>query len=288
MKHIRIVSPSGAIDRQYIEGATERLLLWGYTVSVGTHAYDRCGRFAATDDERLQDLHEALADPAVDIILCARGGYGLQRIIDRVGSVRKPIVGFSDITALHQAAALAGQPSLHAIMCKHLATLDEAGDVCRTTRAAIGGKALDYTLPSHPLNQVGEAHGCIRGGNLSVLYGLQGTPYSLEYTLHEGDILFLEDIAERHYHVDRMMNNLRLSGVLSRVGGVIVGRWADCDDDPSMGCTLQQTIRHALRGLNVPMLFDFPAGHVPDNMPLWLNTPAHLCVDESGARVRIN
>ena len=125
MKHIRIISPSGAIDPSYINGATARLRAWGYKVSEGAHARGRWGRFAGTDEERLADLNEALRDESVDMILCARGGYGLQRIIDRVAEIKKPIIGFSDITALHQLSGICHQPSLHGIMCKHIASLPE-------------------------------------------------------------------------------------------------------------------------------------------------------------------
>ena len=116
IQHIRIVSPSGAIDPAYIDGAATRLRAWGYIVSEGAHARGRWGRFAGTDEDRLADLTEALLDPTVDAILCSRGGYGLQRIIDRVPPITKPIIGFSDITELHQLSAISHQPSLHGIM----------------------------------------------------------------------------------------------------------------------------------------------------------------------------
>ena len=125
MKHIRIISPSGAIDPSFIDGAATRLRAWGYIVSEGAHARDKWGRFAGKDDDRLADIIAALTDPEVDFILCARGGYGLQRIIDRVPRITKPIIGFSDITALHQLSAICHQPSVHGIMCKHIATLPE-------------------------------------------------------------------------------------------------------------------------------------------------------------------
>ena len=115
---IKIVSPSGAIDPQYIDRATEVLRGWGYEVSEAAHARGKVGRFAASDEERVADIAEALTDPAVDMILCARGGYGLQRIIDRIPPIHKPIIGFSDITALHMLAAQTGQATIHAMMCK--------------------------------------------------------------------------------------------------------------------------------------------------------------------------
>ena len=186
MKSIRIISPSGAIDPEYIKGATERLLSLGFAVTEGRHSRGTCGRFAATDAERLQDLNEALADPTVDAILCARGGYGLQRIIDRVDEIRKPIIGFSDITELHQLAAIYGCPTLHSIMCKHLATLPTDSDPFQRTIEALQGKPLRYDLPAHRLNRCGEVTAPLIGGNLSVLYGLQGTPYGLLSVMENG------------------------------------------------------------------------------------------------------
>ena len=142
IQHIRIVSPSGAIDPAYIDGAATRLRAWGYIVSEGAHARERWGRFAGTDEDRLADLTEALMDPTVDAILCSRGGYGLQRIIDRVPPITKPIIGFSDITELHQLSAISGQPSLHGIMCKHIATLPEDSEPILALRKALAGETL--------------------------------------------------------------------------------------------------------------------------------------------------
>lgn len=293
ISHIRIVSPSGAIDPSYIDGAVALLRRWGFRVTEGPHARGEYGRFAGTDEERLADLSEALDDPTVDAVLCARGGYGLQRIIDRVPPIRKPILGFSDITALHQAAGLSGQPTLHSVMCKHIATLPEDSEVLCALRAALCGEALCYDLPAHPLNRTGEIHAPIVGGNLSVLYGLQATAFGLQDTDRCADraqkpILLIEDIGERHYHIDRMMRNLRLSGVLGEIGGLIVGQFSDCDDDPSMpGGSIEQTIREAVADYDYPVLFDFPCGHVAHNLPLWLHTPATLSVRTDGTHLAI-
>ena len=281
VKSIRIISPSGAIDPEYIKGATERLLSLGFAVTEGRYTRGHCGRFAATDDERLQDLNEALADPTVDAILCARGGYGLQRIIDRVGEIRKPIIGFSDITALHQKAAMhGGCPTLHSIMCKHLATLPTDSDPFQRTIEALQGKPLDYKLPMHRLNRCGEVTAPLIGGNLSVLYGLQGTPFGLQPSVLslQKPILLIEDIGERHYHIDRMMNNLRMSGVLAQLSGLIVGQFTDCEDDPLMGETVYETIARYAAEYDYPVVFGFPAGHEEYNLPVWLNKPATLIV----------
>lgn len=243
-------------------------------MSVAPHATGRWGRFAATDEERLQDLNEAISDPTVDALLCARGGYGLQRIIDRVQG-EKLIIGFSDITELHQRMHC---PTLHAIMCKHIATLPEDSDPIRYLRLALEGQPLRYTMPAHPLNRPGRAEGTLIGGNLSVLYGLQGIAPLQLYPEEDGTILFIEDIAERHYHIDRMMQNLRMSGVLARIRGLIVGQFSDCDDDPSMGETVYETIRHAVEEYDYPVLFNFPAGHVEQNLPLWMNHSVQIHV----------
>ena len=279
--HIRIISPSGVIDPSFIDGAATRLRAWGYIVSEGAHARDAWGRFAGTDEHRLADIADALNDPEVDLILCSRGGYGLQRIIDRVPPITKPLIGFSDITALHQAAGLNAQPTLHAIMCKHIATLPEDSEPILALRKALAGETLNYRWQSHPLNRFGKACAPIIGGNLSVLYGLQATPYSLPAA--QRSILLIEDIAERHYHIDRMMRNLRMSGVLANISGLIVGQFSDCDDDPLMSQTVYQTIKEAVADYDYPVIFNAPVGHVERNLPLWIH--GHTTIDCSAEGV---
>ena len=289
IRHIRIVSPSGVIDPSYIDGASSRLRAWGYKVSEGAHARDPWGRFAGFDDDRLADLTEALRDESVDAILCARGGYGLQRIIDRVPEIHKPIIGFSDITALHQLSAHYDQPSLHGVMCKHIATLPEESEPLMALRKALEEEKLEYTWPAHPLNRHGEAEGILIGGNLSVLYGLQGTKYSIQDSGFriQKPILVIEDIGERHYHIDRMMRNLKMSGVLANIGGLIVGQFSDCEDDPLMNSTIYETIKEAVADYDYPVLFDAPIGHVEHNMPVWLGKSACIKSSDEQAALRI-
>ena len=271
IRHIRIVSPSGAIDPAFIDGATTRLQAWGFSVSEGRHARDRWGRFAGTDDQRLSDL-------SVDAILCSRGGYGLQRIIDRIPPITKLIIGFSDITELHQLAAISGQPSIHGIMCKHIATLPEDSEPIQALRQLLSGESVQYTWDAHPLNTPGHACAPIIGGNLSVLYGLQGTPFSLSKQSYLFPILLIEDIAERHYHIDRMMRNLRMSGVLAHLSGLVVGQFSDCDNDPLMQQTVYETIKEAVADYDYPVLFNAPIGHVEHNVPVLLNRHATIQV----------
>ena len=288
MRHIRIISPSGAIDPAYIDGAAARLRSWGYEVSEGVHARDSWGRFAGTDEDRLADLIAALNDPTVDLVLCSRGGYGLQRIIDRVPYITKPILGFSDITALHLKAAIDGKQSIHGIMCKHIATLPEESEPIVALRRLLAGEATEYRWAGHPLNTPGDACAPVIGGNLSVLYGLQGTPYDLRSVLDvrfkmsdSMPVLLIEDIGERHYHIDRMIRNLRMSGVLARLSGLVVGQFSDCDDDPLMLQSVYETIKEAVAEYNYPVLFNAPFGHVEHNLPLWFDchTTVHCGTD---------
>lgn len=284
-KSLRIISPSGAINPEYIEGASRRLRLFGYEVSEGLYARNKYGRFAGTDEQRLSDLTDAIWSGA-DAIIASRGGYGLQRLISHIEEPRTKLpllIGFSDITALHQWWGLHKAASIHGLMCKHLASLPKDSEPIKCWRRAIDGEPLVYPLPSHPLNRPGRVCGTLIGGNLSVLYGLQGTPWSLNMLIDtlsdERPILFIEDIAERHYHIERMMLNLKMSGVLERLGGLIVGQFSDCEDDELMGCTIYETIAQTVAEYDYPVLFDFPAGHVERNLPLRLNAPATLTVD---------
>ncbi len=314
MKHIHIISPASAIDSQWIKRASLRLEQWGFRVSVAQHAYGNIGRFSATDEERVADLNAAFADPTIDIILCSRGGYGLQRIIDKVVLPQRPkdqwpmLVGFSDITALHSLLSLHDVASLHANMCKDLSLLPDEDIALSAEReffmADIIPSPLSFTshlLPltyhpsphhanvpytihhtsSSPLNRGGEVVGKLIGGNLSVLYGLQGTPYSLNKIIEQCEqppILFIEDISENHYHIDRMLNSLRMSAVFDSIGGLVVGQFTDCADDPSMGCSLLESIRQVVDDYSFPILFDYPSGHIDSNYPLLLSADYLLSV----------
>ena len=295
MKHIRILSPASAIDLQWINQAKARLEQWGFCVSVAEHAYGHLGRFSATDEERLADLNAAFADSTIDIILCSRGGYGLQRILDRIVLPNRPkdqwplLVGFSDVTALHALLSLHGVPSLHANMCKDISLLpdDDASLLEERKLLTLSPHSLlpfslsSFTMPLSPLNRSGEAKGPLIGGNLSVLYGLQGTPYGLNNIINqcsEPPILFIEDICERHYHIDRMLHNLRMSGVFERISGLLVGQFTDCADDSSMGCTLMESIRQVVEPYAFPVQFDYPSGHIASNYPLLLSVQYQLII----------
>ena len=282
---VRIVSPSGVIAPSFIEGAAKVLSSWGLRVQEGSYCREKYGRFAGTEAQRIADLQQALDDPDTKAILCSRGGYGLTQIVDKLDfttfcSCPKWLIGFSDITVLHNAITNLGFPSVHAIMAKHLTELNADSEAVAWLKNLLFGNLPEYTIPAHPQNRSGKATGKLIGGNLSVIYGLRGTPFDLPY---EGNILFIEDIAEKPYHIDRMLQNLRLGGVFQKISGLVVGQFSDCDEDPLMLNSIEEIISGAIAGINIPVVFNFPAGHVDDNRPLMLGAETTLTVNSDGA-----
>ena len=284
---IRIISPSGTIDGCLIEGAKDRLKSWGLKVTEGNYARSEYGRFAGTAEQRIADLQSALDDKNVKAILCSRGGYGLAQIIDKIDFSKfitspKWLIGFSDITILHNVINNLNIASIHGIMAKHLTELDEDCEQVKRLYNILFGNSQSYSIPSHLLNRSGSAQGKIVGGNLSVLIGLRGSKFDLDY---KNNILFIEDIAEKPYHIDRMMQNLRFSGVLAQLSGLIVGQFSDCIEDPSMKLSIKEMIANSVKEYNYPVCFDFPAGHVDYNLPLIMGEKAYLEVNESEVKL---
>ncbi len=277
---ICLLSPSGTIRPEFLKGAELRLHSWGLNVLQSTYCSGQCGRFSGTTDERLSDLLFALSSPRIKAIFCSRGGYGAIHLLPYlqdqiIKDNPKWIIGYSDITALHMAWNRAGVISLHAPMARHLTEEpDKDPATAALKRLLFEGSAL-YDIPKHPLNRQGKGEGKVIGGNLSVLCGLRGTPYDY---LWKNAILFIEDIGERAYHIERMLYNLKLGGVLSELSGLIIGRFTDCPEDSQLGHTLHQAIAKLVKEYDYPVLFDFPVGHVKENMPLPIGTDATLTV----------
>ena len=275
-----ILSPSGKIEVQWVEGLKEVLESYGLIVIVGEHALCGKGRFAGTDEERIKDLQEAIDDQDVRAIFCSRGGYGLARIIDKIdfSSLAKDpkwVVGFSDITVLHNALSRVGVVSIHGIMAKHI-TLKAEG--LENLMYMLFGREVSYEIPAHEFNKEGDTAGELVGGNLSVLYGLRGTPFDIDYS---GKILFIEDLGERLYHIDRMIQNLRLGGVFEQIRGLVVGQFTDIDEDDSFAGGVYGVIAEAVKDYNIPVCFNFPAGHVENNQPLKMGAEYYLEVQKN-------
>ena len=281
-ERVHIVVPAGRIELRYLDMARERLESWGFEVTEGEHARQPLGRFGGTKRGRAEDLNAAFSDPDIRYILCARGGYGMVQILDQLTEPKNKAmaIGFSDITALHLALGRYDIPSIHAAMAKHLSEYNKNHASVDALHDLLCGGSLHYSLPGHPLNKPGKVEGLLRGGNLAVMCGLQGTPYALR--TDEPCVLFIEDVGERPYAIDRMLNNLRLSGVLRKIKGLVVGQFSDYEEDPQMGGTLYERIRMMVEPYDYPVLFNFPAGHVPANMPLIMNAMCTLEVTSRG------
>jgi muramoyltetrapeptide carboxypeptidase len=278
---IAIVSLSGAIDAKYIDGAKCILESWGLRVHIGKSAYEKYGRFGGTQDQRIADLQQALDDPDTKAILCSRGGYGIVQIVDKLDFSKfiespKWVMGFSDVTVLHAAIVNLGISSLHCIMAKHLTELDPSSDPVIRLKDVLFGNLPAYQLNRNSLNRQGIATGKLIGGNLSVFMGLRGTKYDLDFS---GAILFLEEISEQPYHIDRMIQNLRISGALSQLAGLIVGQFTDCPEDAQMMKTVHEIILDSVADYGYPVCFDFPAGHVDYNLPLILGADVSVDVN---------
>lgn len=279
---IHILSPSGAIEPSLIEGAKKAFTSWNLKVTEGEFARSAYGRFSGTKDQRISDLQNAMDNSEIKAILCSRGGYGLSQIIDKLDLTQflkspKWLIGFSDITILHNALNNKNIASIHAVMAKQLTELPDNSLQIKLLRDILFGKLPVYTIESHPQNRKGVAQGQLIGGNLSVLIGMRATMYDLKF---KNKILFIEDIGEKAYHIDRMMQNLRLSGVLANISGLIVGQFSDCDEDNLMKKSISELILDSVKDYTYPVCFNFPAGHVDYNLPLILGKKTVLNVND--------
>lgn len=277
---IMIVSPSGKVDKKILESARKRLRSWGLDVVVGKHAKSSSGRFAGTQKQRVSDLQKAIDDKEIKAIFCSRGGYGAIHLIDHLSfedfyEYPKWLIGYSDITLLHSLIQYNGYASLHSPMAKHLALEAENDYSAQSLKNILFGNIPEYEWEGHKLNRKGKATGILRGGNLSVLYSLRGTQYDL---VAENTILFLEDIGECPYHIDRMMNNLRLGGVLEKLSGLIIGQFTEYEEDKSLGKEVYELIYDTVKDYKYPVCFNFPVGHVSQNYPLICGSKVELKV----------
>lgn len=273
---VRIISPSGKIDPIYIDRAVERIKGWGLSVSLGKTAKAAYGRFGGTLEERLSDLVAAFEEKSVKAILCSRGGYGVMQLLDKIPvdiikNNPKWVIGYSDITALHAFLQTNGVASIHAPMARHLAEENDQSTVA--LRDMLLGALPTYEVASDALNREGACSGVLRGGNLAMLAAMRATPWDIPTS---GTILFIEDIGERPYQVERMLLNLKLGGVLANLAGLIVGQFTDYEEDEAMMCTLQQTIANVVSEYDYPVAFNFPVGHVAYNLPLFCGIPVQL------------
>jgi muramoyltetrapeptide carboxypeptidase len=283
---IAIISPSGNIDPTLIDNAASILESWGLTPVIGKNAKNQYGRYAGTPEERLEDLQWAIDQKDITAVLCSRGGYGLVQIIDDVDFSHfelypKWLIGFSDITILHLAIAAYDISSLHGVMAKDISANGEAAN---RLQQLLFGELSEYSdIPPHPLNRTGKCQGKIIGGNLSVMCGMRGTHFDLDPV---EKILFIEDIGEKPYQIDRYIWNLKIGGILEQISGLIVGQFNEYDEDEDMKTTVYELIADAVAEYNYPTLFGFPAGHIDDNCSIPFGVQTTMNVANDGATLK--
>ena len=278
---IYITAPAKAIEKEYVLYSKAFFEKHGFRVLLSEHCLGTNNYFSGTDDERLADLQFGIDNPEIKAIVCARGGYGCIRIVDRIqwaSMLREPkwLVGYSDITIFHQRLQRFELQSIHGTMPFNFEK--NSPEALETLLAAMKGEEYSITCSGHKLNQLGTVKGKLVGGNLSILYSLLGTDDQIDYS---NTILFIEDLSEHLYHIDRMLFAFEKAGVFNKIKGLIVGGMTDLKDtDTPFGETIEEIILHHFKYRKIPIAFNFPAGHIDDNRALKLGSFSELIVDD--------
>ncbi|TDE18340.1 S66 peptidase family protein [Dyadobacter psychrotolerans] len=285
---IGIVAPASTIRYEdVVPGINLLKETWNLEVVEGKTLKSSFNQFSARDEDRLTDLQHMLDDSSIKAIIAARGGYGCSRIIDQLNFTKfkkspKWIVGFSDLTAILSQLFNLGFASLHAPMVKSMMQpgAEEARDFLGKI---LFGELPEYALTSHPLNRPGSASGQLVGGNLCLFAHLIGSATEIDTT---GKILFIEDVNEYLYNLDRMLIQLKRSGKLKKLAGLIVGQFSDMRDNsqPTFGKEANEIVQEHVSEFNYPVCFDFPVGHVSDNKPMVVGANAFLEVNNKGVK----
>lgn len=280
---VAILAPSGPVKKEYVDQSAEVIRELGYEPVVYPTAYESIGTFSARAGRRFADLKAALADPEVRAILCGRGGYGAVHLLDSLSTLDvtsdpKWLVGFSDISALHAFMASRGVASVHASMCSHL-RLGPDDEENAYLFSILRGEWPEYEFEAHPYNHFGRAEGRLVGGNFAVLQALIDTPYDI---IRPGDILFLEDVDEPVYKIERFLYQLKLAGVFDRLAGVAFGQFTEYKPDRTLG-DMEEMIRDVMAGYpDLPVAFDLPIGHISHNVPVVESSHAVLDIMPEG------
>ncbi len=286
---VAIISPAGIIGHQTVERGAELLRQQGFQVTIGQHACDANGFFAGSDIDRADDMQKALNDKSVKAIFFSRGGYGSVRTHLRLNwssFFRKPkwLIGFSDITVFHAYLARHNIASVHGVMT---AWFEQDGTPTSGFIRMISmlcGNTPEFEVSPHELNRYGSATGILTGGNLSIIQSLRGTSLDIS---PKGKILFIEDIDERLYHLDRMMMNLKAGRVLEQISGLVVGYFSGMkEQETPFGKTAYEIIREAVEPYRYPVIFGFQAGHELPNYPLLLGNRISLTVTENQVNLK--
>ena len=285
---IAIVAPAGILTnrKDVIDQAKELAESWGLHVVYGKHLFDTAGHFSATDDERAEDFQKAMDNPHIKAIWAGRGGYGTVRILDRLDYTKfiespKWVIGYSDITALHSHLNTLGYETIHGMMGTSMG--DDAEKIVETLKSfkkSLFGEKLSYSLVSVEENRIGTAKGKLIGGNLSLLASMLGSKSQMNA---DGKILFIEEVGEYKYSMDRMLQSLKRAGFFEKCKGIIVGDISKIKSNTTKwGSSMEQLILDVIAEYDFPVLFNFPAGHEPDNRSLILGRTIEMNVTKKG------
>ncbi len=284
MTNIRIVSPAKSIEKEHIDFAVNFLEDHNFNVEVSSNCLGGYHYFSGTDTERLADFQNALNDIKVDVILCARGGYGCIRIIDSLDFTKfrtnpKLIIGFSDVTVFHNHIHTHfNLPTVHATMPLNFSV--NTSNSLQSLVDVINGNRIQYKIESTINNRLGNATAEVVGGNLAIIYGLIGTDSDINF---DNKILFIEDVGEHVYAIDRMMWAFQKSNKLNKLAGLIVGGLTNIKDtDTPFGESVESVILERVDQLDIPVCFNFPAGHITDNRAIIFGKQAKLSVTKNG------
>jgi muramoyltetrapeptide carboxypeptidase len=281
---IGVVAPARKHINDDFSLTKDLLQSWGLHLKIGKSIGTAHHQLSGTDEMRAADLQEMLDNPNIKAIWCARGGYGSVRLLQKLNwdkFMKNPkwLVGFSDVTVLHQKLQALGVASIHAMMPIQMPVA--SAEAKETLRKALFGEKLRYTIPSSPHNKLGKAEGVLMGGNLSILYSLSGTSVDIQ---GKDIVLFLEDLDEYLYHIDRMFMQLEHKGLLKSIRGLVVGGMTQMkDNETPWGQDVYQIIQDAMQAYHIPIVYDFPAGHIADNRALIFGQKVVLRVEADSA-----
>ena len=256
---------------------------------LGENVFAEFNQFAGTDEQRIADFQKMLDDNSIKAIFSSRGGYGSARVLDKIDWTNfkknpKWIIGYSDITAVHAVVNKFGIASIHGNMPTNFEEFPTENFASKNLKKILFGENIKFEFNSHKLNKTGNAKGVLIGGNLSILYSLRGTKFDVDYT---DKILFIEDLNEYLYHLDRMMMNFKLGGIFSQIKGLIVVSFTDMKNSQTLfGKNANEIILEFVKDLNIPVCFDFSAGHIKEDFPLVLGSEIKLDVLKEKSEIK--
>ena len=291
---ISIIAPSGVLKDydEYMDKSISLMESWGLNVVLGSNIYDSYGHFSSSDANRQKDFQNAIDDNKIKAIWCARGGYGAMRIIDKINYdnlLKHPkwVIGYSDITAIHNDIHNLGVESLHGVMSKSLEDISVDDESIKKLKDIIFGNGeLHYVIESNKYNITGEASGKLVGGNLTLLQSLLQSKSSIDTT---NKIIFIEEVGEYLYHIDRMLHSLKRADYFSKCSGLIVGDFTDVrKNETKFGKNLYEIINEIVKEYNFPVIYGFPAGHGQKNFPLIFGRNIEINVSKNKSEIRFS